>query len=60
MQAHGRKDDQDMKRNSRTTSVEQRALEQWTQRNLKERYDATLQEQVPDELLALLRQFPAQ
>ncbi len=49
-----------MKRNSRTTSVEQRALEQWTQRNLKERYDATLQEPVPDELLALLRQFPAQ
>ncbi|MBO1080765.1 NepR family anti-sigma factor [Roseomonas haemaphysalidis] len=48
-----------MKRYSRTAPVEQRALEQWTQRNLKDRYDEALKEPVPDELLALLRQFPS-
>ncbi len=59
MQAPARKDGEIMKRHSRIPPVEQRALEQWTQRNLKDRYDAALDEPVPDELMALLRDFPS-
>jgi len=41
-------------------SVEQRALDQWTQRALKDQYNQALEEPLPEDLLALVRQFPEQ
>ncbi|MBC9176269.1 NepR family anti-sigma factor [Pseudoroseomonas ludipueritiae] len=49
-----------MKRYGQMVSVEERALEQWTQRALKSQYDQTLEEPLPEDLLALVRQFPEQ
>lgn len=60
MQAQGRKDSKGMKRYGQMVSVEERALEQWTQRALKSQYDQTLEEPLPEDLLALVRQFPEQ
>lgn len=60
MQVQGRKDSQGMKRYGQMVSVEQRALDQWTQRALKDQYDQTLEEPLPEDLLALVRQFPEQ
>ncbi|MBO1074850.1 hypothetical protein [Roseomonas marmotae] len=47
-----------MKRYGRLVTVEQRALDQWTQRALQERYGRTMDDPLPDELLALIQQFP--
>jgi hypothetical protein len=60
MQVQGRKDLKGMKRYGQMVTVEQRALDQWTQRALKEQYDRTLEEPLPEDLLALVRQFPDQ
>jgi hypothetical protein len=60
MQVQGRKDLKGMKRYGQMVTVEQRALDQWTQRALKEQYDRTLEEPLPEDLLALVRQFPNQ
>ncbi|MFC7552586.1 hypothetical protein ACFQU7_10505 [Pseudoroseomonas wenyumeiae] len=60
MQVQGRKDHKGMKRYGQMVSVEQRALDQWTQRVLKDQYDQTLEEPLPEDLLALVRQFPEQ
>lgn len=60
MQVQGRKDSKGMKRYGQVVSVEQRALDQWTQRALKHQYDQTLEEPLPEDLLALVRQFPEQ
>ena len=60
MQVQGRKDHKGMKRYGQMVTVEQRALDQWTQRVLKDQYDQTLEEPLPEDLLALVRQFPEQ
>jgi hypothetical protein len=58
MQVQLRKDPKGMKRYGQVVSVEKRALDQWTQRALKDQYDRTLEEPLPEDLLALVRQFP--
>jgi hypothetical protein len=58
MQVQLRKDPKGMKRYGQVVSVETRALDQWTQRALKDQYDRTLEEPLPEDLLALVRQFP--
>lgn len=60
MQVQGRKDPKGMKRYGQVVSVEERALDQWTQRALKSQYDQALEEPLPEELLALIRDFPEQ
>lgn len=60
MQVQGRKDSKGMKRYGQMVTVEQRALDQWTQRALKDQYDQALEEPLPEDLLALVRQFPEQ
>jgi hypothetical protein len=58
MQVQVRKDPKGMKRFVQTVPVEKRALDQWTQRALKDQYDTSLQEPLPDDLMALVRNFP--
>ncbi|MDB5369844.1 MAG: hypothetical protein JWP20_1402 [Roseomonas sp.] len=58
MQVQARKDLKTMTRYGRPASVEEQALDQWAQRMLKGQYDRAANEPVPEDLLALVRQFP--
>jgi hypothetical protein len=58
MHSQDRKDARTMKRFSQVAPIEQQALDLWAQRMLKVQYDNAADEPIPEDLMALVRQFP--